>query len=98
MDDDTGLIRSVMIDGEQIDLKQEFLWYAGKNPGKIKRSKGSRGLKNRINKGRPSGAYLFRPNQTDPFPLTKSDTGVTNTIYKGILLQVILKSINICYL
>ena len=73
MDEDTGLIRSVSIDGEQIDLKQELLWYAGRKPEQI----------SRISQTTPSGAYLFRPNQTDPFPLVKSKAGVFITIHKG---------------
>ena len=88
MDENTGLIRSVMIDGNSIDLKQEFLWYASKKPGMIQRSNGS-GLKSNSRPSKSSGAYLFRPNQTDPFPLTKSEV-VTVSIYKGNLNKMIL--------
>ena len=61
------------------------MWYAASKPGTIQRSKGS-GLKSKRSQAKPSGAYLFRPNQTDPFPLTKSE-GVTVSIYKGKLQQ-----------
>jgi len=65
LNETTGLIRSVLIGGEEIELKQELMWYAGKRPG--------------FN----TGAYLFRPNQTNPFPLVKSE-GATTPIHKGI--------------
>ncbi len=79
MDEETGLIRSISIDGEVVEVSQELLWYAGRTPGPLLHHK----KKIRTSK-KASGAYLFRPNQTDPFPVRKLE-GVSTSIFKGKL-------------
>jgi len=70
------LIQSVSIDGEETELKQEFFWYAGNNRGNMRPPNNEEGS------AKASGAYLFRPNQSDPFPV-RSNEEVATTIYKG---------------
>ena len=70
----TGLIQSMSVDGEKLDLEQEILWYAAREPR----------MKNytRNMMRRPSGFYIFRPNQTEPFLMRKRE-GLPFSIYKG---------------
>ena len=75
LNETTGLIQSVSVDGEKLDLEQEILWYAAREP----RMKNY--TKNLMRK--PSGFYIFRPNQTEPFPMRNKE-GVPVSIYKGL--------------
>lgn len=75
LNETTGLIQSISLDGEKLDLQQEILWYAAREP-QLKNY-----TKSAIRRG--SGLYLFRPNQTNPFPARKNE-GVSILIYKGL--------------
>lgn len=65
--------------GIKTELEQELLWYAAREPL----------IKNytKVFTRRASGAYIFRPNQTTPFPLRKPE-GLLFSVYKGFLLIV----------
>jgi len=68
------LIQSIYTDGKKVELEQEFLWYAARES--VLKSWQWR---------KPSGAYIFRPNQTNPFPV-KLNEGVSVSIYKGLCI------------
>ena len=70
IDDATGLIKAVTVNGKTTPLKQEFLWYASKNGDNSQADK------------RASGAYIFRPDVNAPNPIP--NTGITTTQYSGI--------------
>ena len=74
LNETTGLIQSISLDGGKLDVEQEILWYAAREPQ----------LKNYTKSAmrRGSGLYIFRPNQTSPFPARKQG-GVSILIYKG---------------
>lgn len=74
LNEKTGLIKSISVDGNERDLEQEILWYAAREP-QVKNY--TRNLARR-----PSGLYVFRPNHTDAFPIRKQE-GVSISIYKG---------------
>jgi len=67
----SGKIKSVTMNGKETPLKQEFLWYAG-----FKKDG-----------ERASGAYIFRPNDTKPTPI--SDHVQLTAITSGPLVQEI---------
>ena len=73
--DTDGLLSNVIVDGVQVPVSQNLLWYPGNRQG----STGSGDL------DRPSGAYIFRPNGTEAF--TISDTATSVTVYQGSLVQ-----------
>ena len=77
MNETTGLIQSIYTDGEIVELEQEFLWYAARES--VLKSWQWR---------KPSGAYIFRPNQTNPFPVRLNE-GVSVSIYKGLCITSI---------
>ena len=74
LNDTTGLIQSISVDNEMLELEQEILCYAAREP-QMKKYTG-KFLR------RPSGLYILRPNHTNPFPLRKQE-GVSVSIYKG---------------
>lgn len=74
LNEKTGLIQAIHTDGKQLELEQEFLWYAAREPIEKKYTS--------FLWRKPSGAYIFRPNQTDPFPCRLKE-GVSISIYKG---------------
>uniref|UniRef100_A0A1W7RA88 Alpha-mannosidase n=1 Tax=Hadrurus spadix TaxID=141984 RepID=A0A1W7RA88_9SCOR len=67
------------INGQKIKVNQSFYWYHGMNGN------------NSEFKFRASGAYIFRPNGTDPYPLGDN---VTMHIFKGPLVQEIHQIFN----
>ena len=71
---DTGrLIRMSRKDEDLfLDIDQQFFWYNGSQGNPESRQ--------------TSGAYIFRPNRTDPYPLTKGNKA-TIEIVKGPLVQ-----------
>jgi len=74
-DKTSGLIKSVEVNGQtnkKIALKQEFLWYHGFKPADGQRA---------------SGAYIFRPTETEP--ATLSDQVELSDIFTGPLVQEI---------
>ncbi|XP_057366002.1 lysosomal alpha-mannosidase-like [Daphnia carinata] len=75
IDDVTGLIKSVTVNGKTTPLKQEFLWYASKSGDNSQAEK------------RASGAYIFRPEGNDPSAIPS--IGVKTTTYLGELVQEI---------
>lgn len=74
LNETTGLIQSISTDGEKIELEQEFFWYASRKP------LWKAFIRNHTRLG--SGAYVFRPNQTNPFPIRATER-VSVSIYKG---------------
>ena len=66
----SGKIKSVTMNGKETPLKQEFLWYAG-----FKKDG-----------ERASGAYIFRPNDTKPTPI--SDHVQLTAITSGNILSL----------
>ena len=70
----TGLIQSVSVDDQKLELEQEILWYAAREPQYYD----SGYLKNR-----GSGIYMFGSNQTNPFPM-RNPQGIFVSIYKGL--------------
>jgi lysosomal alpha-mannosidase len=70
IDDVSGLIKSVTINGKTTELKQEFLWYPSKSGDNSAADK------------RASGAYIFRPDSDDAFAIPSS--GIKTTTYSGI--------------
>jgi lysosomal alpha-mannosidase len=69
VDGPTGLIRTVVVDGKEYALKQDFLWYEGWNGN-------NNGADNRA-----SGAYIFRP--TTEQPKTISSLATISSVYTG---------------
>lgn len=73
VDGTTGLISSVKVNGKVYFVQQEFLWYPayqGDNESSDRRS---------------SGAYIFRPNGTDTYPMRESiDAAIVKAVYTGI--------------
>ncbi len=71
----TGLIESITVDGNMIDLEQEILWYDARGPQ----------MKNYSSflMRRASGIHHFRSNHTEPFHL-RSMEGLSVSIYKGL--------------
>ena len=66
----TQLIKSVTVDGKEMPLTQEFLWYGGMSGD------------NSAEEKRASGAYIFRPD--GPQANTIPTDGIQATIYSGI--------------
>ncbi len=62
-------MKSIVINGQESRLEQEFLWYAGMSGD------------NSIDTKRASGAYIFRPNGTSPSKIPTS--GVQTIIIEG---------------
>lgn len=68
--DGNGLMESISVDGQEMAVTQNLMWYAAMNHG---------------NSGdyfedRASGAYVFRPNGTDAMPIA---TKATVTVQSG---------------
>ena len=61
---------SIAMDGRTMPLTQNLMWYAGKEQGNTG---------NRVD-DRPSGAYVFRPNDTDATLIANQ---ATLTVHKG---------------
>lgn len=66
----TGLMTSVTVDGVVVPMTQSLMWYAGCRQGP-----------NGGTEDRPSGAYVFRPNGTEPHKISET---ATVTVFKGI--------------
>ncbi|KAF5279397.1 hypothetical protein FQA39_LY05507 [Lamprigera yunnana] len=79
INEETGLISEIYMNGRKIPLQQNFFFY----PGAVGN--------NEISKNRSSGAYIFRPNGTTAFTVTNK---VTNQIYKGKLVTEIHQKFN----
>ncbi|XP_046648826.1 lysosomal alpha-mannosidase-like isoform X2 [Daphnia pulicaria] len=78
VDGTTGLLSSVTVNGEEYFVQQEFLWYPGYNGD------------NESADRRSSGAYIFRPNGTDAFPMRRTMTAaIITAVYTGPLVQEI---------
>nr|CAH0110923.1 unnamed protein product [Daphnia galeata] len=78
VDGTTGLLSSVTVNGEEYFVQQEFLWYPGYNGD------------NESADRRSSGAYIFRPNGTDAFPMRKTmAAAIITAVYTGPLVQEI---------
>lgn len=72
VDGTTGLLSSVTVHGEEYFVQQEFLWYPGYNGD------------NESADRRSSGAYIFRPNGTDAFPMRKTmAAAIITAVYTG---------------
>lgn len=68
----TGLLSSVKVDGRVNYVQQEFLWYPGYNGD------------NESADRRSSGAYIFRPNGTDAYPMRRTmDAAIITAVYTG---------------
>jgi len=74
LNETTGLIESISVDGQKLELEQEILWYAAREPQD----------KNRWT-GLNSAIYMLRTKQTNPFSMLKPGEGVPVSIFKGIL-------------
>lgn len=79
LDDDTGLLSELNINGIKIAVRQNFFYYQG--------AVGN----NEVVQNRSSGAYIFRPNGTVPFAVSKK---VVNKVYKGELVNEIHQVFN----
>lgn len=83
----TGLIESISVDNEKLELKQELLWYAARGPRSIDNKTASQG----------SGHYFFRSNETKAFTMNKQKI-ISVSIYKGfavvkfILINLVIYS------
>ncbi|XP_032794592.1 lysosomal alpha-mannosidase [Daphnia magna] len=78
VDGTTGLLSSVTVNGEEFFVQQEFLWYPGYNGD------------NESADRRSSGAYIFRPNGTDAFPMRHTmAAAIITAVYTGPLVQEI---------
>jgi lysosomal alpha-mannosidase len=73
--DSNGLMSDVIVDGVNVKVSQNLMWYPGQRQGNT----GSGDL------DRPSGAYIFRPNGTEAFAI--SDVATSVTVYQGALVQ-----------
>jgi lysosomal alpha-mannosidase len=77
VDGTTGLLSSVTVNGEEYFVQQEFLWYPGYNGD------------NESADRRSSGAYIFRPNGTDAFPMRRTMTAaIITAVYTGIHIRI----------
>ncbi|XP_068085422.1 lysosomal alpha-mannosidase-like [Anabrus simplex] len=81
LDDSTGMITAVVNEGVRIPATQDFLYYEA-NDGY-----------NMVEDHRASGAYVFRPADNEPISIT-SNTNVTFTIYKGVLVEEVHQQIS----
>lgn len=79
LDEDSGLISHMKINGADIPIRQDFLWYQG--------SAGN----NREFKNRSSGAYIFRPNGTEA---SRVSSQVKTKVFKGPLSKEIHQVFN----
>lgn len=80
VDSKTGLLKRLQLaDGTNLTVNQSFYWYRGMN-----------GDNSDFNK-RASGAYIFRPNGTEPIALGNN---VTVTLVNGSLVQEIHQVFN----
>ena len=71
LNEKTGLIESISVDDEKLELEQEILWYSAKEPQDKNAWTG-------VN----SAIYKLRTNQTNPFPVRKEER-ITVSIFKG---------------
>ena len=76
---DTGrLVRMIRRDADQsLAVDQQFFWYNGSQGNDVSRQ--------------TSGAYIFRPNRSEPYPLTNGNKA-TIEIVKGALVQEVRQS------
>ena len=76
LNDKTGLIESISVDNETLELEQEILWYPAKEPQDKNAWTG-------VN----SAIYKLRTNQTNPFPMQKEE-GISVSIFKGFYCSI----------
>lgn len=74
LNEKTRLIESISVDGEKLELKQEFVWYAASAP-----------QDQNMLTGLNSAIYKLRTNQTDPFPI-QVQKEIAISIFKGFSL------------
>ena len=74
----TGMISSLTVGGVNVPLKQNLMWYAGRNQGH------ERIPVLILPQDRSSGAYIFRPNDTDAYPISEQATIIA--IFQGFFL------------
>ena len=70
----TGLIQSISVDDQKLELEQEMVWYAARAPQ-------DRNVWTGVN----SAIYKLRTNQTNPFPIPRQKK-ISISIYKGLFL------------
>ncbi len=68
----TGLIESISVDGQKLELEQEIVWYAAKEPR-------DRNVWTGVN----SALYMLQTNQTNPFPIPRQNEEIYVKIFKG---------------
>ena len=79
VDGTTGLLSEITVKGRVNYVQQEFLWYPAFNGD------------NEFAERRSSGAYIFRPNGTDAFPLRQTmAAAIVTAIYTGAVLSLIV--------
>lgn len=82
VDGTTGLLSEVTVNRKVHYVQQEFLWYPGYSGD------------NESADRRSSGAYIFRPNGTDAFPIrTTMAAAIVSAVYTGAQLNSIYSSV-----
>jgi len=71
LNEKTGLIESISVDDDKLEVEQEILWYPAKEPQDKNAWTG-------VN----SAIYKLRTNQTNPFPVPKEER-ISVSIFKG---------------
>ncbi len=75
LNEKTGFVKSISVDGYKLELEQEFLWYAARTP-----------QDGDIFTGLNSAMYKLRTHKPYPFPIQTQD-GIAVLIFKGCLLS-----------
>ena len=74
-DGSTGMMSSIKVAGVEMPLTQNLMWYAGRKQGHPRLPALI------LPRDRSSGAYIFRPNDTDAYPITEQAT--ITAVFKG---------------
>ena len=72
-------MKTVTVNGQTNRLRQEFLWYASSEGNMTAYLRGS-------------GAYLFRTNSNDPYPVNELSNKVKTIVYQGNLSIQLINS------